>query len=89
VPPDGRTVHIVDDDEAARCALSMLLGSARIPTRPYPGGHALLLALSASGKAGAGCVVMNLRMPGLDGLELLNGLRDRGIGSPAIVMAGS
>jgi two-component system, LuxR family, response regulator FixJ len=79
----GRTVHVIDDEEAVRRAIAILLRSAGIAVQTHPSGLAFLDALS---NLGAGCVLSDVRMPGLDGLELLRRLRDRSIRWPVIIM---
>src|SRR4051812_31593537 len=79
----GRTVHVIDDDEAVRRAIAMLLKSAGIAVQTHPSGVAFLDALP---NLGAGCALADVRMPGMDGLELLRRLRDRGTQWPVVVM---
>lgn len=85
---EGRrpTVHVVDDDEAVRRAVAMLLRSADFGAEAYPSGMALLDALSSAVEGRADCVLTDIRMPGLDGLELLRCLRARGFRGPVVVM---
>lgn len=78
-------VHIIDDDEAMRDSLSYLLESTEIPVRTYESGAAFLSAITS---ADAGCIVTDVRMPQMSGLDLVKRLRDRGIGLPVIVMTG-
>jgi two-component system, LuxR family, response regulator FixJ len=84
----GGVVHVVDNDEAVRWAIATLLRSAGIPAQTYPDGLALLDALPAIDVGGAGCVLADLRMPGLDGLELLHRLRARGFRRPVVIITG-
>lgn len=84
--PAGRTVHVIDDDEAVRRALAMLLQSAGMPSETHASGLAFLDALPLLGENAVGCVLMDVRMPGLDGLELLRRLQDRGFRWPVVVM---
>jgi two-component system response regulator FixJ len=89
-PPTGldggsRTVHVIDDDEPVRRALAMLLRSAGIPVETYPSGDAFLDAVPSLGE-NVGCVLTDMWMPGLDGVELLRRLRAQGFGRPAVVM---
>ena len=81
-----RAVHVVDDDDAVRRALAMLFRSAGIPAETHPSGLAFLEALPSFREEAVGCVLTDVRMPGLDGLELLRRLLDGGFRRPVIVM---
>jgi len=78
-------VHIIDDDQAMRDSLSYLLESTDVPVRTYESGVAFLNAITS---ADAGCIVTDVRMPEMSGLDLVRRLRERGIGLPVIVMTG-
>ncbi len=78
-------VHIVDDDEAVRNSLAFLLASAGFAVRTHASASAFLDAAPAIGNA---CLVTDLRMPDVDGVELLRRLRARGTLPPAIVVTG-
>ncbi len=80
------TVHVVDDDQAVRRAIAMLLRSARLSTETYPSGMALLDAMPTALETRADCVLTDMRMLGLDGLELLLCLRAGGFHGPVVVM---
>ena len=80
---DG-TVHVVDDDQAVRDSLTFLLRVAGFTVASYPSADAFLLTASQ----GAGCVVIDVRMPGMGGLELQEELTRRGRRIPVIVMTG-
>jgi two-component system response regulator FixJ len=82
--PD-RIVHIVDDDEAVRQSLAFLLGSAGLTVRLYDSASAFLAGLSA---VKSGCLVTDMRMPDMTGIELLQQLRARACRLPAIVITG-
>ncbi len=84
--PFWRTVHVIEDDEAVRRAIAMLLRSARYRAETYEFGLAFLKELPTIRDAGASCVLTDLRMPGLDGLELFHRLRTLGFTGPVIVM---
>ena len=74
-------VHIVDDDEAVRNSLAFLLGSAGFAVRTHASASAFLeIAPSISN----GCLVTDLRMPDIDGVELLRRLRARDALPPAM-----
>jgi two-component system response regulator FixJ len=80
-----RTVYVVDDDAAVRRSLERLLESAGIRVISYETSFAFLEA--APGLA-PGCVLLDLKMPEMDGLELQALLRKRNVSLPAIVMTG-
>ncbi len=78
------TVHVVDDDEAIRDSLALLLGTAGFTVATYPSAEAFLITAPQS----SGCVVIDVRMPGMGGLELQEELARRGRRIPVIVMTG-
>jgi two-component system response regulator FixJ len=82
---DKGIVHVVDDDEAVRQSLAFLLGSAGLAVRLYDSAAAFLAGLS---EVRTGCLITDIRMPGMTGLELLNALNARGCGLPTIVITG-
>lgn len=82
--PTEATVHIVDDDEAIRDSLSLLLGGAGFAVATYPSAEAFLTVAAQ----GAGCLVIDVRMPGMGGLELQQELVRRGRRIPVIVITG-
>ena len=84
--PASRTVHVVDDDAAVRPALAMLFRSAGVPVETHPSGSAFLEALPYLHGDAVGCVLTDVRMPGLDGLELLRRLKQGGFRRPVVVM---
>jgi FixJ family two-component response regulator len=81
----ARTVFIVDDDPAVRDALCLLLGIEGYRVSVFSNGHDFLHALRPDW---TGCVLLDIRMPGLDGLELQQILLDRHPGLPVIIMTG-
>ncbi|RWM24646.1 response regulator [Mesorhizobium sp.] len=66
--PTDSVVHIVDDDEAVRKSLAFLLGTAQVSVRSYEPAVAFLANID---RVERGCIVTDLRMPEIDGLELL------------------
>ena len=78
-------MHVVDDDEAIRRALTRLLRSAGLVPSVYGSAHAVLDAVSS---LSTGCVLLDVQMPGMDGIELLDRLRELGVGLPVIVVTG-
>jgi two-component system, LuxR family, response regulator FixJ len=83
--PNGGVVHVVDDDLAVRQSLSFLLASDGLPVRLH---ESALAFLDAMKEAATGCIVTDVRMPGIDGIEFLRRLKARGFGLPVIVMTG-
>ncbi|MGR4862309.1 response regulator FixJ [Caulobacter sp. LARHSG274] len=78
-------VHVVDDDESAREALAFLLEAADFEVRSHPSALALLDALPLEG---AGCVITDMRMPDMTGLDLMLELNARGSRVPVIMITG-
>jgi two-component system response regulator FixJ len=81
----SRTVHVIDDDEAIRASLAFLLDTVELEARTYDSAEAFLAA--APGLA-PGCVVTDMRMPGMSGLDLVRRLRERAVEIPVIVITG-
>src|SRR5262245_4506327 len=79
------TVTVVDDDEQVRESLAELLHSMNLAVECYSSGTEFLAGWSA---ARPGCVVLDLRMPQIGGLEVLNELAARNISVPVIVISG-
>ena len=83
--PDNRIVHIVDDDEAVRQSLAFLLSSTGLAVRVYDSATSFLAGLAS---VKGGCLITDMRMPDMTGLELLHQLRAKACGLPAIVITG-
>ncbi|MBI4988854.1 MAG: response regulator transcription factor [Rhodocyclales bacterium] len=84
-PPDAATVYIVDDEPSVRDALRLLFHSVGLATAGFAGADEFLGHRLAEGP---GCLVTDLRMPGLSGIELIEALRARGCMLPAVVVSG-
>ncbi len=78
-------IHLIDDDEDVRRAVSFLLGTAGFAVRVYESGGAFLEKLE---KLQPGCIISDVRMPGMDGIELQRRLKEQGVGMPMIIMTG-
>ena len=78
-------IDVVDDDEAIRRSLSFLLKTSGYAVRLFEGGTAFLK--DAAGLE-PGCVLLDVRMPDIDGLEVQRELRARGVMLPVVIMTG-
>jgi two-component system response regulator FixJ len=78
-------VHVVDDDEAMRDSLAFLLQSAKLAVRVYESGPALL---ARAADIEPGCILTDVRMPGMSGLELVARLKEIRVFHPIIVLTG-
>ena len=82
---EGKLVHIVDDEEAIRRSLDFLLRSAGYRTERWEDGEAFL---KGADKARPACVLLDVRMPGMDGLQVQAEMFARGYNLPVIVLTG-
>jgi two-component system, LuxR family, response regulator FixJ len=80
-----RMVHIIDDDEALRESLAFLLRAAQLEVKSYSSAKAFLDTLPAES---LGCVITDVRMPDISGIDLLRRLKELKIGVPVIVVTG-
>lgn len=78
-------VHVIDDDEGVRDSLAFLLDCSRIATRTYESAMEFIDALPAVER---GCIVTDVRMPEMSGIELLARLRALNVTDPVIVITG-
>ena len=78
-------VYIVDDDEAVRDSLSLLMESESIPARCYESAQAFVEEFDGGN---TGCLLLDIRMPGMSGLELRDWLNDHGAKLPIIFITG-
>ena len=83
--PSSQVVHVIDDDVAVRQSLAFLLSTEGFAVRVYDSAVAFLKGLQ---QAQAGCVVTDIRMPDMSGLELQRHLREIKSGFPVIVITG-
>ena len=79
------TVYIVDDDKLARESLEWLIDSVGLPVNTFESGQAFL---DSYNKDLIGCLVLDVRMPDISGLDLHAKLRDKGCTLPVIIMTG-
>jgi FixJ family two-component response regulator len=85
VPPEKQIVHVVDDDESLRTAMSRLLRAAGYEARTYASAGEFVLARDAEM---TGCVLLDVRMPGPSGLDLQDSLARNGDPLPIIFLTG-
>jgi two-component system response regulator FixJ len=85
MPSDKAVVHVIDDDEAMRQSLAFLLGAVGMEVQTY---ESALAFLEVAPDVKAGCVITDVRMPELSGVELLRRLRELKLGIPVIVITG-
>jgi two-component system, LuxR family, response regulator FixJ len=83
--PNNGIVHVIDDDEAMRESLAFLFKSAKIAVEIYESAKAFLDKLP---RVQGGCVVTDVRMPGMSGIDLLKHLREMKNSIPVIVITG-
>jgi two-component system response regulator FixJ len=79
------TVFLVDDDNAVRDALELLLDSVDLNTMSYPSAAAFLDDFDQNRR---GCLVLDIRMPGMSGMELQTALVEKSINIPIIFLTG-
>lgn len=85
MPSERTFVHVIDDDEALRDSLTFLLRAAQIDAESHASAAAFLEKLP---KTSLSCIISDVRMPGLSGIDLLKRLRELGIDVPVIVITG-
>lgn len=83
--PGHELIHLVDDDAAVRRSVSFMLKTMGFRVRIYDTGDALLKSSRALEN---GCILLDIRMPGMDGLEVQQALQREGVGLPVVIMTG-
>ena len=82
---DRRMIHIVDDEDAIRRSASFMLKTSGYNVQTWSSGVAFLKEVRT---IEAGCILLDVRMPGMDGLEVQQALAAEGIGMPVVVLTG-
>jgi two-component system response regulator FixJ len=78
-------IHLIDDDDGVRHSLTFSLTAAGLAVRAY---DSALVFLESVGSLQPGCIVSDMRMPGMDGLQLRRRLRELRVPLPMIIMTG-
>jgi two-component system response regulator FixJ len=82
---ERKLVHVVDDEDAIRRSLAFLLRTAGYKVARWDNGEAFLMGAD---KAVPACAVLDIRMPGLDGLQVQARMRSEGFNFPVIIITG-
>jgi two-component system, LuxR family, response regulator FixJ len=82
---DRAVVHVIDDDEGSRQSLAFLLQTAKIDVQTHASATIFLDQLPS---LIAQCIITDVRMPGLSGIDLLRRLRELNVKAPVIVITG-
>jgi FixJ family two-component response regulator len=78
-------IHLVDDDEAVRVALTLLIGTVGLRVAGWADAQGFLQGMD---RQAIGAIVLDVRMPGMGGLALLDALREQGIDQPVVMLTG-
>ena len=79
------TVHLIDDDQAVRESLALLIGTVGLRVQPWSDPQAFLTGFD---RGGIGAIVLDVRMPGISGLSVLDTLVAQGVDQPVIMLTG-
>jgi two-component system, LuxR family, response regulator FixJ len=82
---DGSLVHVVDDEDSIRRSVSFMLKTSGYQVQTWTSGLAFLKEVR---NAEQGCILLDVRMPEIDGLEVQRTLADRGVTMPVVIMTG-
>jgi two-component system response regulator FixJ len=85
MPPDNVVVHVIDDDEAARQSLAFLLRANALEVQTYESGTAFL---KVAPRIKSGCIITDVRMPEISGIDLLRRVKELMMPLPVIVITG-
>jgi len=80
-----RLIPLVDDDEAIRRSVGFMLKTSGFHVRSYDSGVELLKSVP---NLKPGCILLDVRMPGMNGIEVQSALKDKGVTLPVIIMTG-
>lgn len=80
-----RLIHIIDDEDAVRRSASFMLKTSGFSVQAWPSGVAFLKEVR---HVDTGCILLDVRMPEMDGLEVQRTLHERGVTMPVIILTG-
>jgi two-component system response regulator FixJ len=80
-----KVVHVIDDDDSVRRSVGFMLKTSGYRVQSYSSGAEILKEAKS---LETGCILLDIRMPGMDGLEVQQALRDHGVAMPVIIMTG-
>ena len=83
--PQSPLVHLIDDDQAVRESLALLIGTVGLRTQGWSDPQAFITGFDRSG---IGAIVLDVRMPGISGLSVLDTLVAQGVDQPVIMLTG-
>lgn len=85
VQPQSPLVHLIDDDQAVRESLALLIGTVGLRVQAWADPQAFLADFD---RTGIGAIVLDVRMPGIGGLTVLDRLVAQGVDQPVIMLTG-
>jgi two-component system response regulator FixJ len=83
--PLSPLIHLVDDDAGVRDSLALLIGTVGLRVQPWADPQAFLQGFD---REAIGAIVLDVRMPGLSGLQVLDQLREQGVDQPVVMLTG-
>lgn len=83
--PQSPLVHLIDDDQAVRESLALLIGTVGLRTQAWSDPQAFVAGFD---RGGIGAIVLDVRMPGISGLAVLDTLVAQGVDQPVIMLTG-
>jgi FixJ family two-component response regulator len=83
--PQSPVIHLIDDDDAVRASLSLLIGTVGLRTQGWSDPQAFVEGFD---RGGIGAIVLDVRMPGISGLAVLEMLMAQGVDQPVIMLTG-
>jgi two-component system response regulator FixJ len=83
--PLSPLIHLIDDDEAVRASLALLIGTVGLRVQPWADPQAFLAKFD---RQAIGAIVLDVRMPGISGLTVLDTLIAQGVDQPVIMLTG-